>query len=243
MKQENPAMRLSSPPGWYGKLPGSGDFMRRRLPENVVSRWSHWFSSGMQRIGAQAEPQLQRAPVWNFVVPASLGAPWVQMGCLLPARDRVGRQYPICAMQLCAPEAWHPLRLKLAGDWYYRLGKTLSQAVHNRYSGDQLDAALLALDAPAMPSGTPRSDVLDIIGYDDAPDTLNWPKLASFFDPEQYSSFWWSNQSDGSAFYTHSHSGNFTSQLFFRLFDPLSSHQGLHTPMFGKHLQGRGDES
>ena len=236
-------MSAYSHPGWYGKLPGSGDFMRRRLPDNVINNWSHWFSSGMQRIGSQAEPPPSRATVWNFIVPASLGAPFVQMGALLPARDRVGRQYPVCAMQLYAPDAWHALRLRLAGDWYYRLGKILSQAVLNRHSGEQLDAALVALAAPPSPARTQRSDVLDIIGYDEVPSTLNWPTLESCFDPQQYSSFWWSNQSDGSAFATHTHSGNFTSQLFFRLFNPLSSNQGLHAPMFGARTQGGRHES
>lgn len=231
-------------PGWYGKLPGSGDFMRRRLPPGLIDSWSRWFQNGIERMRTTegpdkgTSPQFIKAPLWNFIIPASLGVPVIQMGCLLPARDRVGRQYPVCVMQLYLLEEWHSLRLRMAGDWYYQLGKTLSMAVQNRYSGDQFDRALAGMPPIPEPDSGLRSDVLDIIGYQDVPCHLNWPQVESYFDPLQYSSFWWTNQSDGSAFYTHSHSGNFTTRLFFRLFNPpharRGDHNGLHPPLFNQ---------
>lgn len=222
-------LNRTSPLGWYGKLPGSGDFMRRRLPARLVDNWAQWFQSSLPRLAQQ--PASGRAPVWNFIIPATLGVPMIQMGCLLPTRDRVGRQYPLCAMQLFAPADWHAMQLHTAGDWYHQLGKTLTLAVQNRYSGDQFDRALNAL--PAQLARPPQSDVFDVIGYQDTPCNLNWPQVVHYFDPAQYSSFWWSNQSDGSAFYSHSHSGNFTTQLFLRLFNPPHASRG-EPPLFGQ---------
>ncbi len=55
---------------------------------------------------------------------------------------------------------------------------------------------------------------------DGEPSTLNWKLPGDSFDPQFYTSFWWTNQSDGFPLYTQVHSGNFTAQLFSLLFDP-----------------------
>ena len=34
-------------PGWYGKLPVTGDFLQRRLAESPVTGWSNWFQQGV----------------------------------------------------------------------------------------------------------------------------------------------------------------------------------------------------
>ncbi|QKJ85678.1 type VI secretion system protein ImpM [Paramixta manurensis] len=228
--------------GWYGKLPSAGDFLQRRFPDALTKQWTHWFQVGLlnwqkseeQRAGEAR--QFSNAPVWNFVVPPMLGGQLVQMGCLLPARDSVGRQYPICALCSFTPAEWNPQQLALAGEWYQQLGRTLLHAVRNGYSVEQLDQALLAIPAPPVPDEEGRSDIFDVIGYGDNVSTLSWKQASDCFDPQQYTSFWWTNQTDGYPLYTHVHSGNFTSQLFSLLFDPAGGarpgRHGLYPPMF-----------
>lgn len=226
---------------WYGKLPSAGDFLQRRFPDALQRQWSHWFQVGLLnwQEAAQRNDGEQRfgsAPVWNFVVPPMLGGQQVQMGCLLPGRDSVGRQYPICALCAFNPAQWSPQQLALAEEWYRQLGRTLLHAVRNGYSVNQLDEALLSIPAPQLPSQEQRSDILDVIGYDDAPATLSWRQAADCFDPQRQTSFWWTNRSDGYPLYTHVHSGNFTAQLFSLLFDPAGGarpgRHGLYPPMF-----------
>jgi len=107
--------------GWYGKLPSAGDFLQRRLPDPVVNNWAHWFHNGLVNLQRDAQGPnghpFSNAPVWNFVIPATLGSPYVQMGCLLPARDRVGRRYPICALRLFSLQEWRPQQLNMAASW------------------------------------------------------------------------------------------------------------------------------
>ncbi|MDU7769526.1 MAG: type VI secretion system-associated protein TagF, partial [Serratia marcescens] len=111
--------------GWYGKLPSAGDFLQRRLPDPVVNNWAHWFHNGLVNLQRDAQGPnghpFSNAPVWNFVIPATLGSPYVQMGCLLPARDRVGRRYPICALRLFSQQDWRPQQLNMAASWYQQL--------------------------------------------------------------------------------------------------------------------------
>ncbi|WP_283010613.1 type VI secretion system-associated protein TagF [Cronobacter turicensis] len=227
---------------WYGKLPSAGDFLQRRFPDALQRQWSHWFQVGLlnwQKEDEQRETgdrQFASAPVWNFVVPPMLGSQQVQMGCLMPGRDSVGRQYPLLATVAFSPAEWTPQHLAMAEDWYQQLGRVLHHAVRNAFSAEQLDQAVLAIPSPALPAPENRSEILDVIGYQETPVTLSWRQAAECFEPQRQTSFWWTNRSDGYPLYTHVHSGNFTGQLFSLLFDPAGGarpgRHGLYPPMF-----------
>jgi len=218
-------LNLTTHIGWYGKIPAEGDFLQRRLPNMVINRWAHWFQSGLLNLQHELLENCQHpfglAPVWNFVIPAPLGNQYVQMGCLLPARDRVGRYYPVCAMRLWSLECWQKQQLHLAAQWYYQLGHRLLNGVRNGLSAEQLDQSLLAIPEPPTPIVGDESGILSILGLPQQPQSgLAWPQAADCFEPTQYTSFWWANQADGHPLYTHVHSGNLTVQLFSLLFNP-----------------------
>ncbi|PZD58070.1 type VI secretion system-associated protein TagF, partial [Pantoea ananatis] len=40
-------MPVSLAPGWYGKLPSTGDFLHHRLTEQLIAPWNHWFQQGL----------------------------------------------------------------------------------------------------------------------------------------------------------------------------------------------------
>lgn len=228
--------------GWYGKLPSAGDFLQRRFPEVLLRQWSHWFQVGLHawqqegELNQEVTRQFSRAPVWNFVVPPILDSQFIQVGCLLPARDSVGRQYPVCALCRFTEAEWSPQRLSMSGEWFNVLGRTLLHGVRAHYTAEQLDQALTAIPAPPDPASERRSDILDIIGYGDNINTLGWQQVADSFAPQRHTSFWWTNQADGYPLYTHIHSGNFTGQLFSLLFHPAGGknpgRHGLYPPMF-----------
>ena len=233
MNRDNPM----SAPCWYGKLPSGGDFLKRRFPEALLQQWTSWFQVGLlhrQESDRQDDRQFASAPVWNFVVPPMLGSQQIQMGCLLPSRDNVGRLYPLCALMTFSPSQWAQQQLAMAGEWYQQLGRTLLNAVRESWPAAQLDQVLLSL--PLAPVPQRQSEILDVIGYQDRPSTLSWRRVSDCFDPQHYTSFWWTNQVDGNPLYTHVHSGNFTGQLFSMLFDPAAGakpgRHGLYPPMF-----------
>lgn len=102
-----PAMNRYS---WYGKLPSAGDFcsVAFRIPCNASGRTG--FQVGLlarqQEEQRSGERPFSKAPVWNFVVPPMLGSQMIQMGCLLPGRDSVGRHYPVCLQLSFTPAEW-----------------------------------------------------------------------------------------------------------------------------------------
>ncbi len=201
--------------GWYGKIPGCGDFVQRRLPAPLVNRWAHWFQSGLAALQLSVPDDrrysLAGAPMWNFILPATLGTPFVQLGYLLPSRDRVGRHYPLFALWLVAPDDWHNGLLTQAAERYHRIGQILNHGVHQRHSAERIDRALLALPPlPQAPGDTPGGDAV--------PDR---PVAELDFDPQRYGSFWWSDARDGRPQESWAHSGNLTVQLFHQLFTPV----------------------
>ncbi|WP_037385198.1 type VI secretion system-associated protein TagF [Serratia sp. DD3] len=216
---------LTTSIGWYGKIPAEGDFLQRRLPNTVINRWANWFRSGLlnlqQELPNDGKHPFGHAPVWNFVIPATLGNQYVQMGCLLPASDRVGRYYPVCAIRLWSLNDWHKQQLNGAADWYKQLGHTLLNGVRNGFSAEQIDHSLLAIPALSILLNEEQSDILSIIGLPQQPENrLTWQQVADCFEPTQYSSYWWTNQADGHPLFTHVHSGNLNVQLFSLLFNP-----------------------
>ncbi|EOS96741.1 type VI secretion system-associated protein TagF [Erwinia tracheiphila] len=224
--------------GWYGKLPGDGDFLQRDLSEPVVAYWSNWFQLGLaywHHHGGGDGERFSEAPAWNFALPATLGLQQVQIGCLVPSKDRVGRSWPLLALQRISLNHWHPAQLIVCGDWFRFLGTTLHQATTAPLTAAQLDNALKNQPSLAI-SCAGRSDIMEVLGYQNLPSTLAWPEVATHFDPMGYTSYWWTNQSDGYPLTSHKHSGNLTAQLFSQLFNPAAAarpgRHGLYPPMF-----------
>jgi len=153
-----PAMNRYS---WYGKLPSAGDFLQRRFPDTLQRQWSHWFQVGLlawqQEEQRSGERPFSKAPVWNFVVPPMLGSQMIQMGCLLPGRDSVGRHYPVCLQLSFTPAEWSSRLLGQAESWYQQLGRLGLHAVRNSYSASQLDEMLMTTStAETLPGSSLR---------------------------------------------------------------------------------------
>jgi type VI secretion system protein ImpM len=90
--------RNSEVPGWYGKLPGMGDFAQRRLPGRFVSIWDRWLQHGFEHLrGARADwaQSYLESHVWFFALGPSVIGPKPWMGLLVPSVDSVGRYFPL----------------------------------------------------------------------------------------------------------------------------------------------------
>ena len=222
--------------GWYGKIPAAGDFVHRGIPRELAAWWDKWAQHGLTALrqwDASAQREFAVAPIWNFAVPAGPGAGAVQLGCVMPSRDRVGRAYPVWAIWGVDLHEYEPRLLDRAGPYYRATGTALLAAVRNGGSADQLDRAVLqassALQAPARqaPQSSAGQDILDILNSGlpqaapgIATQATGWPALPACFNPGSHTSYWWTNQADGAAFQTYVHGGALNATLFARLFVP-----------------------
>ncbi|MET3495112.1 type VI secretion system protein ImpM [Variovorax boronicumulans] len=84
-------------PGWFGKLPGMGDFAHRRLPESFRSVWDQWLQRGLARLRdrhADWTSYYLEAPIWCFALGPQVAGERAWIGVLMPSVDGVGRYFP-----------------------------------------------------------------------------------------------------------------------------------------------------
>lgn len=85
--------------GFYGKLPGCGDFVRRRVTDAFVEPWDRWLQRGLEAsrrsLGAQWLDVYLTSPVWRFACAAGVCGSQAVVGVLAPSVDLVGRYFPM----------------------------------------------------------------------------------------------------------------------------------------------------
>lgn len=152
-------------PGFYGKMPATGDFVTRRLPGDFVRVWDRWLAQHVVPLfGVEPWP---RSMALRFLAgPVSFGA---SMGIIVQSADRVGRQFPLSVVARL-PEA--PLKLAYVDAWFEGVENAALTAQRGELTPDDLDAALTALPAPLVdPDGevidslvmwTARTDIFDV---------------------------------------------------------------------------------
>ncbi|MET3377045.1 type VI secretion system protein ImpM [Variovorax boronicumulans] len=161
-------------PGWFGKLPGMGDFAHRRLPEAFRSVWDPWLQRGLARLRdrhADWTSHYLEAPVWCFALGAQVVGERGWMGVLMPSVDGVGRYFPFTlAVELdegaSSSDVLSGEALAVALRWW-ALG---TQAVLEGLEGDldalRFDAVLgrLFVSAAGEPAAEGRSLQLPLAG-------------------------------------------------------------------------------
>lgn len=93
----SPLFASTQLPGWFGKLPGMGDFAHRRLPESFRGVWDAWLQRGLARLRdrhADWTSHYLEAPVWCFVLGPRVAGERGWIGVLMPSVDGVGRYFP-----------------------------------------------------------------------------------------------------------------------------------------------------
>ncbi len=109
MNGEADSVLSGAAPGWFGKLPGMGDFAHRRLPDGFSEAWDRWLRNGLARLGVYHQDWTQRyldAPRWCFVLGNGVinGQSWI--GVLVPSVDGMGRHFPFTVMaELVSPQS------------------------------------------------------------------------------------------------------------------------------------------
>jgi type VI secretion system protein ImpM len=132
--------------GWYGKLPGLGDFASRRLPDEFIHAWDAWLQDVLRATrGALGEGWLDcylTMPIWRFVLLPGLVGPTGWAGVLMPSVDRVGRQFPL-TLALSLPSYVAAAHAVFSGgQWLAGLEEAALSALDPTRGPDDLDRAL-----------------------------------------------------------------------------------------------------
>ncbi|ESY84249.1 type VI secretion protein [Mesorhizobium sp. LNHC220B00] len=152
-------------PGFYGKMPATGDFVTRRLSGDFVRVWDRWLAQHLVPLfGSEIWPS---TTALRFLAgPASFGS---SAGIIVKSADRVGRKFPLSVV---AQLVEAPIQLADAEAWFSQIEEAAIAAQNGELTPDELDVALAGLPAPPVEPGeevisgmviwTARSDIFDI---------------------------------------------------------------------------------
>ena len=165
--------------GFYGKLPGEGDFVTRRLPWEFTAAWDDWLQHGMQAsrvaLGQRWLDLNLSAPIWRFQLAPGVCGPLAWRGLFFASVDRVGRYFPLTlAFAGASTAAPGGIASTLAGDaegWLAAEDAGLA-GLAPRLPIDDFDRAIQSLAEPATDPadpGAPAAVHFYSAGADDAP--------------------------------------------------------------------------
>lgn len=93
--------------GFFGKLPGYGDFVQRNVSPELVEYWDNWIlkslSSSREQLGELWRDKYFNSPIWRFVIKQDSFSQTPVAGFIMASVDRAGRCYPftvICQAEI-----------------------------------------------------------------------------------------------------------------------------------------------
>lgn len=134
-------------PGWFGKLPGMGDFAQRRLPEQFRAVWDSWLQKGLFELRSRQPDWVERylaGPIWFFALGAHLAGPSPWLGVMMPSVDSAGRYFPLTlAIELTADEATQPEPSQAwALQWWEASAKAALSALESDLDANRFESSL-----------------------------------------------------------------------------------------------------
>ena len=134
-------------PGWYGKVPSLGDFVKRRLPVEFVTSWDAWLQDVLQATRtALGEGWLDcylTMPIWRFVLLPGLMGPSGWAGVLMPSVDRVGRHFPLTVAVALVSHTAAARAVFEGADWFAGMEDAALAVLDPTRGADDLDDALV----------------------------------------------------------------------------------------------------
>jgi len=147
MIDTKPSLSGSFAVGWYGKIPGTGDFITRRVPASFSESWDQWLQQSMggsrERLGKRWREAFLTMPGWRFVLSPGLVTANAWAGVMLPSVDAVGRYFPLtAACPLPAASLDLAATLFTAAPWFDEIEAIALSAIAPKVDTAAIDAAL-----------------------------------------------------------------------------------------------------
>jgi type VI secretion system protein ImpM len=204
----------------YGKIPGAGDFVSRRMPYALQQFWDRWCAAGMDALktgnNISGWEFWRGTPTWSFLLSVQPNFPFGQFGILAPSCDRVGRNFPFL---VTAPLLHNSCELLLSHAASLGLAwcEVISRAQRGKLGINELDARLETALADVLAIGTQVEDADRTLPRGMNPSTLPWPNLATTFDANNLENYWWSVPPISTGFRARIHLGTLSSMHFLEL--------------------------
>jgi len=193
--------------GFFGKLPGRGDFIGRYLPRNFLEPWDGWLQGAMAYSRNQlAETWLDcycTSPIWRFALSGGVCGPGSYAGVLMPSVDRVNRHYPLTIAAPLTPD-WPLLTVPSAGTAWFQGAERIALDGLEQDTLDLEGFSRRVAELGALPviAQTGDATVTGKVWHCSLSESQNWlnatPALASHLLQRAFArpSLWWTEGSD-----------------------------------------------
>ena len=129
--------------GFFGKMPGHGDFVERGLPAAFKDVWDEWLQHGIAAsrasLGDAWLDAYLTSPIWRFALAPGLCGETGWIGLMLPSVDRVGRYFPLTIAASTESESVPLQMLVAAASWH----DAVQEAALGALQDDTVDADAL----------------------------------------------------------------------------------------------------
>lgn len=185
-------------PGWYGKLPGLGDFASRRLPDEFIRPWDAWLQSVIHvcrgNLGEAWQDCYLTMPIWRFVLLPGVVEASGWAGVLMPSVDRVGRQFPLTLVTALSSEAGPAHAVFAGAEWFADMEDAALGVLDPNRGPDDLDRALAncGFSPPASVDQDGASGFLRRLPSTDAlPQVAQAEGLSAWSAQAGWKGLWW----------------------------------------------------
>lgn len=134
--------------GWYGKIPGTGDFIARRVPSAFSEGWDRWqqvaIAGSRERLGSHWRDHFLSMPVWRFVLSPGMLTANAWAGIMAPSVDAVGRYFPLAVASALPSSSLDLVRTLFAAEaWFDEIESIALNAIAPAADSSAIDAAIL----------------------------------------------------------------------------------------------------
>ncbi len=145
-------MNYKNETGFFGKLPGYGDFIYRELPNSIIELWDSWLQlyikSSQEQIGESWLDIYLTSPIWRFVLKPGVLDENTWAGIVLPSVDKVGRYFPFSILSKFTTTL-NPLSfINTQQEWFSNIEKFALSALNRELDLEQLLLQLQSLNIP-----------------------------------------------------------------------------------------------
>lgn len=142
-------------PGFFGKIPATGDFVSRRLAGDFVRFWDQFAVRHL--VPLLAAGRWGREMGLSFMLGREAHGPMT--GLVLASCDRIGRQFPLT---IAAPLRFPSMGIPAAaGGWFVAIHQAARGAQEGRVGPDELATELAMLPFPS--DGAPGAPVRGLV--------------------------------------------------------------------------------
>lgn len=146
-------------PGFYGKVPATGDFISRHLSREFIDFWDQWLQEALEKsrtnLGDEWLQYYLVSPLWRFTLSSGICQENAWAGVLMPSVDKVGRYFPMTIAVPLAPDSILLNQCTVHAGWYEKAEKILLDMLSDEdFNVDEFTENVGKLGVPEQSEGS-----------------------------------------------------------------------------------------